>query len=150
MKGARRRGAGLVLVVVLAALAPGLAAQPSAERPSYSIGDTWPLADATYRLARIEKDVYVFTLEPQHPVDFEMANHYVSTYPESRFVLTLTAQRPTPVVRYGLRNREFVEERGAAVQTRTIDNDDEILTMLADVFGLRFPAGTRFRALQGG
>jgi len=63
VKGARRRGAGLVLVVVLAALAPGLAAQPSAERPSYSIGDTWPLADATYRLARIEKDVYVFTAE---------------------------------------------------------------------------------------
>ena len=63
MNGPRRRSAGLVLVVVLAALAPGLAAQPRAERPTYAIGDTWALADATYRLARIEHDVYVFTAE---------------------------------------------------------------------------------------
>jgi Caspase domain len=61
--GARRRTAWLGLVVVLAALAPGLSAQPRGERPTYAVGDTWALADATYRLERIEKDVYVFTAE---------------------------------------------------------------------------------------
>jgi len=36
-------------------------------------------------------DMYVFTLEPQHPIDFEVANHYTSTHPSSRFVQTLAA-----------------------------------------------------------
>src|SRR5262245_13785792 len=30
-------------------------------------------------------DLYVFTLEPSLPVDYEMSNHFTSTYPESIF-----------------------------------------------------------------
>jgi hypothetical protein len=32
-----------------------------AERPTYAVGDTWTLTDATYRLARLTRDAYVFT-----------------------------------------------------------------------------------------
>jgi N-hydroxyarylamine O-acetyltransferase len=91
-------------------------------------------------------DVYAFTLEPQFPIDFEMSNHFTSTYPESRFVLTLTVQRSTPEVRYTLRGREFTVEHADRETTRTIADDDELLRLLADPFGLEFPLGTRFRS----
>lgn len=89
-------------------------------------------------------DLYAFSLETQHLADFEMANYYVSTHPESRFVQTLTAQLPTPEARYLLRNREFTVDRGDTATSRVLADDDELLTVLAEIFGLRFPAGTRF------
>lgn len=89
-------------------------------------------------------DLYAFSLEPQLAVDFEPANHYTATHPDSRFVRTLTVQLPTPEVRYRLRNRELVLDRGGTVTRRELADDDELLSVLAEVFGLRFPAGTRF------
>jgi len=88
--------------------------------------------------------LYSFSLAPQLAVDFEPANHYTATHPDSRFVRTLTAQLPTPEVRYLLRNRELVLDRGGTVTRRVLADDDELLAVLAEVFGLRFPAGTRF------
>jgi len=59
---ARRRLAALLVLLLVAPL--GTAAQSQrAERPTYSVGDEWALSDATYRLARVDKDVYVFTAE---------------------------------------------------------------------------------------
>jgi hypothetical protein len=51
----------LLLAVLLGAAGAG-AAQPaaSAERPSYAVGDTWVLGDATYRLTRLTREAYVF------------------------------------------------------------------------------------------
>jgi N-hydroxyarylamine O-acetyltransferase len=90
-------------------------------------------------------DLYVFTFEPQLAVDFEVANHYVSTHPQSRFVQTLTAQRVAPEERRTLINREITIERASGSERRTLADDDELLALLAESFGLRFPAGTRFR-----
>jgi N-hydroxyarylamine O-acetyltransferase len=89
-------------------------------------------------------DLYSFSLEPYLAVDFEPANHYTATHPDSRFVRTLTAQLPTPDVRYMLCNRELVLDRGGTVTRRVLADDDELLAVLAETFGLRFPAGTRF------
>ncbi len=89
-------------------------------------------------------DLYAFTLEPQEVADYEMASHYVSTHPDSRFVQTLTAQRMTTESRQVLRNGELVETRGAESIVRRV-GDDEILAVLAATFGLSFPPGTRFR-----
>ena len=89
-------------------------------------------------------DLYSFSLEPQLAVDFEPANHYTSTHPESRFVRTLTVQLPTPDVRSMLRNQELVLDRGGTVTRRVLADDGELLAVLAETFGLRFPAGTRF------
>lgn len=89
-------------------------------------------------------DMYAFTLEPQEMADYEMANHYVSTHPSSRFVQTLTVQLPGTRARYVLRNRELTEDRGSsAAATRTIAGDEELLAVLADAFGLHLPPGTR-------
>lgn len=96
------------------------------------------------------QDVYAFTLEPNYPVDFEMANHYVSTHPDSRFVQMLTVQLPTPAAQYLLRNRDFTVMRAAGTTTRLVEDDEELLDLLAKTFGLAFPPGTRFRCLAAG
>lgn len=90
------------------------------------------------------EDLYAFTREPQLPVDYEIANHYTSTHPASRFTQMLTAQSIAPDVRRVLRDRDYVEDRGASSTTRTIQDDDELIAVLAAEFGLEFPAGTRF------
>jgi N-hydroxyarylamine O-acetyltransferase len=95
-------------------------------------------------------DLYAFTLEPHFGVDFEVANHYVSTHPQSRFVQTLTAQRLEPQVRHTLVNRELSVDRGTEISHRSLHDDDELLQLLADTFGLRFPSGTRFRVVAAG
>jgi len=88
------------------------------------------------------RDLYAFTLEPQLPVDYEIANYYTSTHPASRFVRTLTVQRLTPDVRHTLRDREYIEEHGATIARRTVADDDEVLALLATTFGLSLPSGT--------
>ncbi len=90
-------------------------------------------------------DLYAFTLEPHHPVDFEVANYFVSTHPSSRFLTTLTAQRTTRDARYTLRGADLTVTRPDGTTTRAV-TEDELLAVLADPFGLHFPPGTRFRS----
>jgi N-hydroxyarylamine O-acetyltransferase len=87
-------------------------------------------------------DLYAFTEEPQYPADYEVANHYTSTYPESHFVRTLTAQLPIPPHRYVLRGRELSIEEPEGVTARTIDNERELVRLFSEVFGLELPPGT--------
>jgi N-hydroxyarylamine O-acetyltransferase len=90
-------------------------------------------------------NLYSFTLEPQDQADYEMANHYTSTHPDSPFVRALIVQLPTPGARYALRDRELTVDRGGGrVERRVLDGDEAVRAALADTFGLRFPPGTRF------
>jgi N-hydroxyarylamine O-acetyltransferase len=91
--------------------------------------------------------LYSFTLEPQYPVDFEVANYFTSTHPASIFVRSLTVQRPTPDARYVLRNRDFVVERSGGTETRQLA-DDEFRGVLLDTFGLDIPADVLAAALR--
>lgn len=94
-------------------------------------------------------DLYAFTEEPQHPVDYEMPNHYASTHPNSRFVQTLTAQRTTPDARYRLVNRELTITRAEGEKVHVLSSEGELRGVLAETFGLSFPATTRFRSPLG-
>ena len=89
-------------------------------------------------------DLYAFTLERQFPVDYEMANHFTSTYPQSPFVTNLVAQRSWRDKRVILRNRDLAIWRGGRTETSTIRDPDHLLEVLSREFGLAFPAGTRF------
>jgi N-hydroxyarylamine O-acetyltransferase len=93
--------------------------------------------------------LYAFSLEVQEHVDFEMANYYVSTHPDSRFVRTLTVQLPSPEQRRIQRNRELITDTGAGIDTAVIGDDDALLTVLLKYFELEFPPGTRFRFEEG-
>lgn len=95
--------------------------------------------------SRTWQDLYAFTLESLFDVDFEMANHFTSTHPSSRFVQTLTVQLATPKGRNILRGRELTVISGDDVSNRNIDHEEELLHVLADVFGLSFSPGVRFR-----
>jgi len=96
-------------------------------------GDTW-------------EDLYAFLPEPRYPVDFELANHYTSTHPDSRFVKTLTAQLPGPQVRRILRDRTYIEIRGGQSETCELAASD-VIPMLRTTFGIEVPKGAKFRAL---
>lgn len=89
-------------------------------------------------------DFYAFTLEPQYPIDFEMANHFTSTHPRSPFVNTLTAQRSWPDGRVILRNRDLIVRQGGADEATTVRDPEHLLEVLGRHFGLVFPSGTRF------
>jgi N-hydroxyarylamine O-acetyltransferase len=90
-------------------------------------------------------DFYVIEPEPAHPIDFIVGNHYTSTYPESRFVITLTAQLPGPEQRRILRNRVYTVLGGGQAEVRELRDPEELLQVLRDDFGLDFPVGTRFK-----
>lgn len=89
-------------------------------------------------------DLYAFTSEPQIPVDYEMANHFTSTYPRSPFVLNLTAQRARRSRRAILRNRDLTIREAGQVTSSSVRDPDHLLDILATEFGLAFSPGTRF------
>jgi N-hydroxyarylamine O-acetyltransferase len=90
------------------------------------------------------QDLYAFTMEPQYPVDFEMANHFTSTWPGSHFRSTLTVQRSLPERRLILRNRDLATREDGRVTTQRIRDPGHLLELLDERFSLSFPKGTRF------
>ena len=90
-------------------------------------------------------DLYSFTEEPQHPIDYAMANHYVSTHPDSRFVQNLMVIRRTEAGRVILYNRELAIETATGTEKQPITDPAALLACLRETFGLEFPETTRFR-----
>jgi N-hydroxyarylamine O-acetyltransferase len=90
-------------------------------------------------------DLYQFTLEPCLRVDYEVANWWTSTHPDSRFTRNLIVARTAEARRYTIFNREFtVRHLDGGAEKRELTDPDELLAVLAEDFGLEFPAGTRF------
>jgi len=89
-------------------------------------------------------DLYAFTLEPHHPVDLEVGNHYVSTHPASPFRTTATVQRIRRNRRAILRDRLLEIRANGETERHEIETDGDLLTLLETEFSLVFPAGTRF------
>jgi N-hydroxyarylamine O-acetyltransferase len=132
-------------------------AEPLALDGSRSEQDGW-----TYRLAadgrlhilqreaeaRRWEDLYAFTTDAVHPIDYVVANWFTSTYPESGFLRTLTAQRVTRGERHILRNLTYTVVRGQRTETREIGRAD-LVPLLREVFGLDVPEDARFLALDG-
>jgi N-hydroxyarylamine O-acetyltransferase len=86
------------------------------------------------------EDLYAFVPEARHPIDFEMANHYTSTHPESRFLKTLTAQLPGRDVRRILRNLAYAELHDDQVEGRELA-PEELPAVLLGTFGIEAPEG---------
>jgi N-hydroxyarylamine O-acetyltransferase len=90
------------------------------------------------------RDLYVFTHEPRHPIDFEVANWFTSTHPRSRFKQNLVVNLAQPGERLSLVNRELSVYRSGTVTKTAVNDPDQLLDVLATRFQLPFPAGTRF------
>jgi N-hydroxyarylamine O-acetyltransferase len=93
------------------------------------------------------QDLYEFVPEGRYPVDFEMANWFTSTHPESPFVKTLTVQSASPEARRILRNLSYTVARGHVTETCEVLRKDLVLLLRAE-FGLEVPTTARFRALD--
>jgi len=88
-------------------------------------------------------------LEPRYPqpVDFEVANWFTATHPRSVFRTNLMADLQTPAERHRLQNRTYTHVANGTSTERTL-GDDEVITLLAEVFGLIEAPGTRFLAFD--
>lgn len=93
------------------------------------------------------EDQYAFAFQQVYPVDFEMANWFTSTYPQSPFVRTLTAQRTTRDVRYILRYPIFSELRSSGILKREISRG-ELIPLLREVFLIDLPDETVFPSID--
>jgi N-hydroxyarylamine O-acetyltransferase len=110
-------------------------------------------ASALYRIEREGDDfalaarhgdrwrrAYVFDLTPQLPADYEMANWYTSTHPESLFTKVLIAERLCPEVRRNLVNTWLTERwRDGRVEDRIIASAAELGEVLDQLFDLEPP-----------
>lgn len=91
-------------------------------------------------------DVCEFTLEEMPDIDREVSNWFTSTHPQSHFKDRLLVARAAPDgQRLTLLNDELtVRGRDGRSESRRIGSPDELLTVLADTFGLHLSPGTRF------
>lgn len=90
-------------------------------------------------------DVNLFRPETAATMDLEMGNWYSHTHPQAHFRNNLMAARATDDGRLALLNREFsFRHHDGRTEKRELTTPDELLAVLAEHFGLRFPAGTRF------
>lgn len=93
------------------------------------IGDEW-------------KPLYRFTLEEQHPPDYEVSSWFLSTNPRSHFLNGLIAARPAPEGRYALRNTTFTtHHRDGRTERRELTSAAEVREVLHGTFGIAAPDG---------
>jgi N-hydroxyarylamine O-acetyltransferase len=90
---------------------------------------------------------YRFELHAQEPIDYEVANHYVSTWPTSHFVTSLIAARAAADRRYGLRNNRLsMHALDGTDEQRMLSSAAEVSAALRDVFGIEVPDEAAFAA----
>jgi N-hydroxyarylamine O-acetyltransferase len=81
--------------------------------------------------------LYRFTLHPQLPVDYEPANWFVSTHPDSFFVNNVIAVMPGEGCRYTLFNREFrTRWPDGRVETVILEDKQALSDKLQERFGI--------------
>lgn len=87
------------------------------------------------------RSLYRFTLQPTERIDYEVANHYVATHPDSPFTNNLIVARSAPDQRLALRNHEFtVHHRDGGSERYTLRSAREIRGVLEKHFMLVLPA----------
>lgn len=92
------------------------------------------------RLPERWEPMYRFEPLAQHPIDYALANWYVSTHPDSPFVANLMAAWVGEDRRYGLFNNQLsIHHRGGPSEKQVLDAAG-LDAMLHDTFGLARPA----------
>ena len=102
------------------------------------------LRDGDWRMQSLVRgqwlSLYCFDLKPSQPVDYVVANHYVSTHPASRFVSNLIVARTAADRRLSLFNREFTIRRlGHEPERHALRDSAEIRDVMEREFLLHVP-----------
>ncbi|WP_405488123.1 arylamine N-acetyltransferase [Streptomyces sp. NBC_00096] len=83
------------------------------------------------------RDLYAFSPQPYHPVDYVVLNHYSSSHPRSAFVGRVIVQHPGGSDRLALVGRELSRLRPDGRLERREVAQEELLALLEREFGLR-------------
>lgn len=88
------------------------------------------------------RTMYVFTLEPQIPSDYELGSWFTSTHPSTPFPKTLIMERVSSDKRFKLMNRRLTVELrdGETAGERAIDSADALQQVLEQTFNVMPPA----------
>jgi N-hydroxyarylamine O-acetyltransferase len=114
-----------------------------------------PTRHAPYRFAPVDDDyqlqasiggswepIYQLSLQRQAPSDWQVANWFTSTHPESTFTNNLMAARSTADCLYGLFNNELsVHYHDGRSERRVLRDPEELATALQTELGIRLPLG---------
>lgn len=84
-------------------------------------------------------DLWVTELSTDHPIDFELSNHYVATHPDSIFTSNLMLNRFTEAGRVSLMNRDASRRRGDEVETWQVADRGDLRGLLHEAFGIDLP-----------
>ena len=97
------------------------------------------------------RGLYVFDLQVQAAIDYEIGNWYVSTHPQSPFVGQLKVARLAPGKRHTLNNAAYaVHSLDRASDKRQVESTDELLDLLSTTFGIRLPERALLRPVLDG
>jgi len=84
--------------------------------------------------------MYLFTLAPPDPVDFEVANWYTATHPRSPFTQNLVVCRVIGASRVNLRSTDLITRPpDGRAEHRALRSSDELREVLEEVMGLTLP-----------
>lgn len=93
------------------------------------------------------RGLYVFDLQVQADIDYEIGNWYVSTHPGSPFLGQLKVALLAPGKRHTLNNGSYaIHYLDRPSEKRAIKQADELLALLQETFGIRPPADEQLMA----
>jgi N-hydroxyarylamine O-acetyltransferase len=96
--------------------------------------------DGEWRALEFEgQRLWVSTFEHDVPIDFVLANHYTSTYPESHFVNHLMLSAATPDGRVSVMDRDVTEVARGETRTWQLADRAALRALIARHFGFDLP-----------
>ena len=98
------------------------------------------------------RGLYVFDLQVQGAIDYEIGNWYVSTHPNSPFLGQLKVALLAPGKRHTLNNAHYaIHSLDQPSEIRLLNNAQELTALLRDTFGIRVPVQPSLaQAMAGG
>jgi N-hydroxyarylamine O-acetyltransferase len=104
----------------------------------------WMQRDGDYWIMRTRSedkplDCWFTTLERDNPVDFEMGNHYTSTYPASPFVNRIMVRALTADGRASLMNRDVTIRKGSETRRSQLADRAQLRTFVREHLGFDLP-----------
>lgn len=103
------------------------------------------------KVAEEWRGLYVFDLQVQAAIDYEIGNWYVSTHPDSVFVGQLKVARLAAGKRHTLNNAHYaIHYLDRPSEKRALASADEMLDVLTETFGIRVPVTPALRTVLDG
>lgn len=110
----------------------------------------WMTRDGDFWVMRAKSggetiDAWASTLEEDHPIDFELANHYIATHPGSAFVNRILMRALIDGGRVTVMNRDVTISRNGVAHVSQLADRAALRALVAEHFGFDLPEIARVR-----